>query len=273
VSNQHRPRKRFGQNFLRDTHVIDKILAAIAPRQDQHIVEIGPGEGALTRDLVKSGAQMTAVEIDKDLVPQLVQRFAGADNFSVTQADALTYDFRQLSVAGEKLRVVGNLPYNISTPLLFHLLQYADIIEDMHFMLQKEVVQRMAAGVGDGHYGRLSVMVQYACKVTPLLNVPPGAFFPAPKVDSAVLRLQPWPQLPHPAQDLRTLGNVVNIAFQQRRKTLRNALRTIISEDALTSLGIDSRLRPENLSLADFVAISNSVSNQKTEHHDPASAE
>lgn len=255
----HRPRKRFGQNFLRDGNIIDKIVAGIAPRPEQHIVEIGPGEGALTRGLVQSGARVTALEIDRDLVPRLLLHFGLEPDFELVQTDALEYDFNTLGSADKKLRVVGNLPYNISTPLLFHLLQHADIIEDMHFMLQKEVVQRMAASTGSGHYGRLSVMVQYACEVTPLFHVPPGAFFPPPKVDSAVLRLKPWPALPHPAENPVHLGKLVNTAFQQRRKTLRNALKNTIDADALASLGIDSKMRPENLSLADFVAISNSL--------------
>lgn len=265
----HRPRKRFGQNFLRDNTVIEKILAAIAPQPGQSIVEIGPGEGALTDDLIASGAQISALEIDKDLVPQLMLRFGLAENFQVIQADALTHDFSEMRTGPEQLRIVGNLPYNISTPLLFHLLGFAGEIADMHFMLQKEVVQRMAASPGSHHYGRLSVMVQYACRVTPLFNVPPGAFYPAPRVDSAVLRLQPWQPLPHPASDERLLGHVVNTAFQQRRKTLRNALRGIINEDALTLLEIDSKLRPENLSLANYVAISNAISGSNMESHAP----
>lgn len=256
---QHRPRKRFGQNFLRDANIIDKIIACIAPSAGQHLVEIGPGEGAITRALLASGVDVSALEIDKDLIPHLLLRFGLAENFSLQQADALNFDFSELCNDGRPLRVVGNLPYNISTPLLFHLLQSTELIHDMHFMLQKEVVQRMAAGVGSGNYGRLSVMVQYACQVTPLFEVPPGAFYPPPKVDSAILRLVPWGELPHPADDLNLLGQVVNTAFQQRRKTLRNALKSIISEDGLTRLGIDSKIRPENLSLADYVAISNSL--------------
>jgi 16S rRNA (adenine1518-N6/adenine1519-N6)-dimethyltransferase len=267
----HRPRKRFGQNFLRDAAIIDKMLAAIAPRPGQHIVEIGPGEGALTGGLLDGGAQLTAVEIDRDLVPRLLLHFGLAKNFQLQRADALDFDFSRLAEGDQRLRIVGNLPYNISTPLLFHLLQYTAVIEDLHFMLQKEVVQRMAAPVGGRSYGRLSIMVQYACEVTPLFEVPPGAFYPAPKVDSAVLRLRPWRQLPHPARDPRLLSRLVNIAFQQRRKTLRNALKSIISEESLTSLGIDSKIRPENLTLADYVAISNALPSTDTEQHDPAS--
>ncbi len=265
----HRPRKRFGQNFLRDNNVIDKIVAAVAPRPGQHIVEIGPGEGALSEALIASGTQVTALEIDRDLVPHLLLRFGLAANFTVIQADALLHDFSQMCSDDQKFRIVGNLPYNISTPLLFHLLEFATDIADMHFMLQKEVVQRMAAAPGSKHYGRLSIMVQYACRVDPLFEVPPGAFYPAPKVDSAVLRLTPWQQPPHPAADPRQLAHLVNVAFQQRRKTLRNALKGLISEEALTLLQIDSKMRPENLSLADYVAISNALSGPRTESHAP----
>lgn len=256
---QHRPRKRFGQNFLRDGNVIDRIVVAIAPKPGQRLVEIGPGEGALTAPLVASGAHLTTLEIDKDLAPRLLLHFGLEKNFELVQTDALTYDFAQLCDDKSALRIVGNLPYNISTPLLFHLLQYARFISDMHFMLQKEVVERIAAPAGSRTYGRLSVMVQYSCQVTPLFNVPPNAFFPPPRVDSAVLRLQPWKVLPHPATNHRHLSQLVNTAFQQRRKTVRNALKSIISEEALTSLGIDSKIRPENLALADFVKISNSL--------------
>lgn len=262
----HRPRKRFGQNFLRDAHIIDKIIAAVAPAPGQHIVEIGPGEGAITRGLVDSGTTLTALEIDRDLASRLRLEFGTAENFELVETDALTFDLAGLSAGGQRLRIVGNLPYNISTPLLFHLLQYTEIIDDLHFMLQKEVVERMSAAVGSRNYGRLSIMVQYACEVTPLFPVPARAFYPPPKVESAVLRLRPWRQLPHPAINHHHLGVLVNTAFQQRRKTVRNALKTIISEEALTSLGIDSKIRPENLSLEDFVNISNSL---QTTHRQP----
>ena len=258
-------RKRFGQNFLRDGHTIGRIIHAIAAKPDQHIIEIGPGHGALTEGLVNSGANITALEIDRDLVPSLLLQFGLKSNFHLQQTDALRVDFAGLVDDSEPLRVVGNLPYNISTPLLFHLLRYSECITDMHFMLQKEVVERMAAPPGGKHYGRLSVMVQYQCAVTPLLQVPPSAFRPAPKVDSTVVRLAPRAYPDARAESLETLGKVVNSAFQQRRKTLRNSLGGIITQEALNSLGIDSKIRAQNLSIADFVSISNWVNGA---HHD-----
>ena len=256
---QHRPRKRFGQNFLRDAQVIEKIVRSVNPAGQQSIVEIGPGQGAITRGLVASGARVSAIEIDRDLAARLQQAFAHADNFQLHEADALRFDFSSLRPVAGRLRIVGNMPYNISTPLIFHLLQAGDLIDDMHFMLQKEVVERLAAQPGNGDYGRLSVMVQYHCQVMPLFEVPPGAFFPAPKVDSAVVRLVLRRHIATPARNTRVLGQVVNAAFGQRRKTLRNALRGLIDEGALTSLGIDSKMRAENLSLEDFVTISNAL--------------
>ena len=181
----HHPRKRFGQNFLQDGRIVDKIVAAIAASAGQHIVEIGPGRGAITRGLLDSGAQVTALEIDRDLIAHLLLHFGLADNFTLMEADALRFDYTSLATPTEQLRVVGNLPYNISSPLIFLLLQHRKLIKDMYFMLQKEVVERMAAESGGKSYGRLSVMVQYHCEVTPLFQVPPGAFYPAPKVDSA----------------------------------------------------------------------------------------
>ena len=200
------------------------------------------------------------IEIDRDLHAHLKGWFTNESNFTIHQADALQFDYGQLIKPEHALRVVGNLPYNISTPLIFHLLGYASAIRDMHFMLQKEVVQRMAAGPGGGDYGRLSVMVQYRCKVEALFIVPPGAFNPPPKVESAVVRLTPFATPPHPAQDEACLRQVVNAAFQQRRKTLRNGLKGLITAEALESLGIDSKLRAEQLPLADFVRISNAIS-------------
>ena len=228
-----RPRKRFGQNFLHDQQVIARIHGAIAARPGQRIIEIGPGHGALTRGLVDSGADITAVEIDRDLIPHLLLHFGLKPNFHLEQADALRTDFARFSTSDQPLRIVGNLPYNISTPLIFHLLQHESLISDMHFLLQKEVVERMAAAPDSGAYGRLSVMVQYHCEVTPLFQVPPGAFQPAPKVDSAIVRLTPRPYPHAHADNTRVLGKVVNAAFQQRRKTLRNALRGINTEQNL----------------------------------------
>ena len=194
------------------------------------------------------------VELDRDLIPVLRTKFFNYPNFRIHEADALSFDFSQLAT-DKPLRIVGNLPYNISTPLIFHLLSQAGVVQDMHFMLQKEVVQRLAAMPGDNNYGRLGIMAQYFCRVQPLFEVGPGAFRPAPKVDSAIVRLVPHQTLPHPARDLATLQAVVRTAFNARRKTLRKALAGMVSVEQLQSLGIDDNLRPENLSLADYVAI------------------
>ena len=222
---QHKARKRFGQNFLHDAGVIDRILRAINAKSSDRLLEIGPGQGALTQGILSSGGQLDVVELDKDLIPILNQQFAGMSNFSLHQGDALKFDFKSLNAAPRTLRVVGNLPYNISTPLIFHLLKNADLIRDMHFMLQKEVVERMAAGPGGGDWGRLSIMVQYHCRVEHLFNVGPGAFNPPPKVDSAIVRLVPHDGLPHRTtrpRRLRALGR------QTQRATGRNAICRLI---------------------------------------------
>lgn len=256
---EHRARKRFGQNFLRDPGIIDRIQRSIAARPGQHLVEIGPGQGALTEGLLSSGAELTAIELDRDLAGWLRQRWADCGRFALVESDALKVDFRQLQRAGEPLRVVGNLPYNISTPLLFHLFDYLDIIADMHFMLQWEVVERMAARPNTADYGRLSVMTQYHCQVQRLFAVPPESFDPRPKVMSAIVRLAPHAERPWRADDEAMLERVVREAFGQRRKTLRNALRQLAGDGLLESLGIDPGRRPETLSVAEFVAIANAV--------------
>ena len=252
---QHRARKRFGQNFLHDAGVIDRILRAIHPLVGERLLEIGPGQGALTEGLVNSGAQLDVIELDKDLIPLLKLRFGLKHNFQLHEGDALQFDFSTLDVAPRSLRVVGNLPYNISTPLIFHLLEQAELIHDMHFMLQKEVVQRLCAKPGGGDWGRLSIMVQYHCKVEHLFNVGPGAFRPPPKVDSAIVCLVPHEQLPHPAQDYRALDRIVREAFNQRRKTIRNTLKTLMTTDDIEAAGVDASLRPEQLGLAEFVRL------------------
>ncbi|MCY1501455.1 Ribosomal RNA small subunit methyltransferase A [compost metagenome] len=254
---QHRARKRFGQNFLHDAGVIHRILRSIAPREGQHLVEIGPGQGALTEGLVDSGARLDVIELDLDLIPQLKWRFGLKPNFALHQGDALKFDFATLPVAGEKLRVVGNLPYNISTPLIFHLLEHAGVIQDMHFMLQKEVVERLAAEPGGGDWGRLSIMVQYFCRVDYLFTVGPGAFNPPPKVESAIVRLVPYDEPPHPARDHRLLERVVREAFNMRRKTLRNTLKGLLSSEDIEAVGVDPTLRPEQLDVAAFVRLAN----------------
>ena len=250
----HRPRKRFGQNFLHDPGIINRIVTVIGPQPGDRLVEIGPGKGAITLPLLQAAGRLQVVELDRDLVGPLQARCGSAGALTVHNADALKMNFCELS-GGEKLRVVGNLPYNISTPLLFHLLAQSHCIADMHFMLQKEVVDRIAAAPGSGQYGRLSIMVQYRCNVTPLFNIGPGAFQPAPKVESAFVRLQPWKTLPVTVRDEVMLGRIVQQAFGQRRKTLRNALRGMLDEAQIRSLDIDPAARAEVLGIADFARL------------------
>lgn len=252
----HVPRKRFGQHFLHDTNVIERIAAAIAPQPGDTLVEIGPGEGALTAALLARLPRMHAVELDRDLVPRLRARFG--DALDVHQADALRFDFAALAPP-EGLRVAGNLPYNISTPLIFHLLVSAACIRDMTFLLQLEVVERLAAAPGSKRYGRLSVMVQYRCRVDALFRVGPGAFRPPPKVDSAVVRLQPHAELPHPARDEALLARLVAQAFSQRRKTLGRALKGLLDAQDIAAAGVDPGRRAETLSVAEFVALADAA--------------
>lgn len=260
----HQARKRFGQNFLHDQGVIRRIISAINPAQDDHLVEIGPGQGALTRPLAASGARLDCIELDRDLASFLDKEFAGASNVTMYQHDILKFDLRQLTSTPQRLRIIGNLPYNISTPVLFYLLQNHALIRDMTFMLQLEVVQRMAAQCGDSSYGRLGLMLQYYCEVIPLFNVPSAAFTPRPKVSSAIVQLIPHRQFPVQAKDPDCLQIVIRTAFNQRRKTLKNSLKTLISEEVLNSLHLDVSLRPENLTLADYVLISDAVSDQES---------
>jgi 16S rRNA (adenine1518-N6/adenine1519-N6)-dimethyltransferase len=249
------PRKRFGQHFLHDRGVVAKILAAVDPRRGDDMVEIGPGLGALTAPLLERVDRLHVVEIDRNLARHL----RGAhppDRLAVHEGDALEFDFGALPAG---LRVVGNLPYNISTPLLFRLAAFAPRLRDLHFMLQKEVVERMVAAPSTSAYGRLSVMLQYRFEMAKLFDVKPGAFRPPPKVDSAFVRLTPLPAAALGARDEAALARVVTAAFTKRRKQLRNALADVIGEAALRTLGIDPQLRPENLSVADYVAIANAV--------------
>ncbi|MFZ5757249.1 MAG: 16S rRNA (adenine(1518)-N(6)/adenine(1519)-N(6))-dimethyltransferase RsmA [Pseudomonadota bacterium] len=253
----HRARKRFGQNFLHDPNIIGRIVRSIAPQPGESLVEIGPGLGALTAPLVAGAGFLDVIEIDRDLAPRIAERFG--KQVEVHEADALKFDFAALAQQrGRRLRVVGNLPYNISTPLVFHLLENAGHIADMHFMLQKEVVDRMGAAAGDDDYGRLSVLLQYRCRVEPLFTVPPEAFSPRPKVHSAIVRL--LPQSPaHPARDEALLYRLVTQAFSQRRKTLRNALRTMLDEAGIAGCGIDPAVRPEMLTVAQFVTLADAA--------------
>jgi len=261
---KHQARKRFGQNFLVDEGVIRHIVRSIGPSKKDKLVEIGPGQGAITASLLDSCPNLNVVELDRDLIPMLKVRFDRYPNFTVHEADALNFDFSQLVEAGEALRVVGNLPYNISTPLIFRLLAQRQIISDMHFMLQKEVVLRLAAAPSEKNYGRLSVMSQYYCEVENLFDVPPECFRPAPKVMSAIVRITPYKTLPVVAKDVEYLEHVVKLAFQQRRKTLRNALKTLLADTNTESLSIDLGLRAEQLSVADFVQLSDELLEMKT---------
>lgn len=252
---RHRPRKRFGQNFLVDRTVIERIVAAVAPKPDDRIIEIGPGHGALTNALLGVVRRLEVVEIDRDLAAELA-RSHPAQSLRIHVADALKFDF---GASGERFRVVGNLPYNISSPLLFRLLEYADRIDDVHVMLQKEVVDRMIAQPSTSEYGRLSVMLRYRFKIERLFKVAPGSFRPMPKVESAVARLTPHAAMPCVARDPAVFARVVALAFGQRRKTLRNALSPIADGATLERAGVNPQARGETLSIEAFVALSNAL--------------
>lgn len=262
---KHQPRKRFGQNFLHDNSVIREIVDSIHLSRGDNLLEIGPGMGALTEPLLAEVDAMTVVELDRDLADSLRIRIGANShpNFTIIKANAMHVDYRELySAERGKLRVVGNLPYNISTPILFHLLSYADVIQDMHFMLQKEVVERITADVGSKIYGRLSVIMQYYCHTDYLLTVPRGAFNPPPKVTSAVFRLTPHINKPIIAEDEAYFALVVRETFNHRRKTLRaifknSTLLPTLNEDDFAACAIDPQARPETLSVKDFVALSN----------------
>lgn len=252
----HTARKRFGQHFLHDKQIIQRLVDVIAPLPSDHLVEIGPGQGALTVPVLKMAGTLDAIELDRDLIPALKSRCADKGHLIVHEADALAFDFATL-VQDKKLRIIGNLPYNISTPLIFHLLTFASHIVDMHFMLQKEVVDRIAATPNDEAYGRLSIMVQYHCQVTSLFDISPHAFYPPPQVNSSVVRLVPLPEIPFRAMDYPHFEMIVREAFSHRRKTLRNALKNIMFDEDWETISIDSHLRPEELGVEDYVKISN----------------
>ena len=253
----HKARKRFGQNFLHDPGIIRKIVRAISPSGQDHLVEIGPGMGAITELLLEENGQLDVIELDRDLIPGLKVKFFNYPDFTIHEADALKFDFSQLRQTEEKLRVVGNLPYNISTPLIFHLLSFQGLIHDMHFMLQKEVVERLAAKPGTGEWGRLSVMAQYYCDIEALFLVPPECFKPQPKVDSAIVRMTPKQEPSLKALDEKMLADTLRSAFAQRRKTLRNNMKGLVSSEELEALAIDPQRRPETLSLEEFVKLAN----------------
>lgn len=253
---KHIAKKRFGQNFLTDQGVIDSLVSAISPKADDLMVEIGPGLGALTKPLLQKLDMLHVVEVDRDIIAWMQTEYA-KNSITIHNSDALKFDF---SALGEHIRVVGNLPYNISTPILFHLLDNVKVITDMHFMLQKEVVERMVAAPSTAAYGRLSVMLQYRLQMEYLFTVPPEAFDPAPKVESAFVRCVPHASLPYIANDEILFAKVVTATFGQRRKTLRNTLKGLLDDEGFSALNIDSQLRAENLRVADFVAIANHLS-------------
>jgi 16S rRNA (adenine1518-N6/adenine1519-N6)-dimethyltransferase len=256
----HQARKRFGQHFLTATDVISDIVHAVAANADDTLVEIGPGQGALTIPLANTGAQLHAIEFDRDLAAPLRRRFADAPNVTIHEFDALKFDYATL---GSDLRIVSNLPYNISTPMLFRLIEYKSCIRDLHLMLQKEVVDRMAAVPGSKSYGRLSIMLGCHMEVQPLFDVPPGAFSPPPKVNSGVVALRPLPDDAFDVEDPGQFAALVAKAFSQRRKTIRNALKELVDTDQLLSVGIEPTDRPERVPIKDWVALANLIQRQK----------
>ncbi len=258
MHNHHRPRKRFGQNFLQNQAIIENILEVIHIKANDHVIEIGPGLGALTRPLLQKLDKLTAIEIDRDLQARLSAMPEATNRLTVIGGDALSIDYSKF---GEGLRLIGNLPYNISTPLLFHLLHFVSYIDDMHFMLQKEVVERLAAQPGNKTYGRISVMIQYYCEVTHLFDVPPEAFYPEPKVNSAIVRLTPHHPSPYPEINFSDLEKIVAQSFSMRRKTITNNLKPIMNAATIASLGIDPTLRPEQLELINYIQLAKYISN------------
>lgn len=255
----HQARKRFGQNFLQDQNIINNILGSAMICNDENWIEIGAGQGALTEPLLQKVSHLDVVELDRDLVTFLEQKFTGYTNLKIHSSDALRFDFSSLIRENKKLHIIGNLPYNISTPLMFHLLETTDCIADMLFMLQKEVVSRICAEPNSKLYGRLGVMMQYYCKTEWLFDVPPESFNPVPKVMSAIVRLVPHQKPPVDVDNVRILAKVVSEAFSQRRKTLRNSLGKLLTETEILELGIDASVRAENVSLAQFAKLANVV--------------
>jgi 16S rRNA (adenine1518-N6/adenine1519-N6)-dimethyltransferase len=248
-------KKKLGQHFLVDQNVINKLVRNISPNDKDIIVEIGPGDGAMTKSILPSVKKMYLIEKDTDLLNELVLTLHNYKNSKIINQDILKYDF---SIFDNPFRVIGNLPYNISTEIIFKMCKINNIV-DMHFMLQKEVVDRISASPGNKNYGRLSVMIQYYCNVCPLFLVPPSAFSPSPKVDSMIVLLYPHKEIPHVAENLKFFSKLVRICFQQRRKTMRNSIKLLLSEKYIEKLSIDLTLRPEQLSVAQFVNLSNQI--------------
>jgi 16S rRNA (adenine1518-N6/adenine1519-N6)-dimethyltransferase len=251
----HRARKRFGQHFLHDQNVIERILRSINPLPGDDLIEVGPGQGALTYPLLKICHELIAIELDRDLVPVLNREAGAYGKLEVINADILEFDLANLG-ANRKFRLVGNLPYNISTPLMFHMLESMTQIEDMHFMVQKEVALRIVADPGNTNYGRLSVMLQCRCECQYLFDVAPGSFTPPPRVDSAVIRMIPLARPAHDFGDEKNFAAIVQTAFGQRRKTIANSLKTLVSRELIEACDIDPGLRAENLSIGDFARLS-----------------
>ncbi len=256
MSGAHRPRKRFGQHFLCDPMIIEQIVAAIQPHDSEKIVEVGPGRGAISQPLANLAGEFHAIELDRDLAAALRKQFAPRANVVIHEGDVLKFDFATI---GSELRIVGNLPYNISTPLMFRLVEFRRVIRDMHFMLQKEVVDRMAAPPGNKTYGRLSIMLGCHMEVEPLFDVPASAFDPPPKVTSSVVRLRPLPADAYEISDHEGLSRIVAEAFSHRRKTLRNALKASATEEDLIAAGMDPQSRPERATIANYVALANLI--------------
>ena len=257
----HQARKRFGQNFLHDAFIIDQIVSAINPQLNQNLLEIGPGLGALTEPVAEQVERLICIELDRDLAQRLRTHPFINKKLHIIEADILSVDLTDIATTANKLRVFGNLPYNISTPLIFHMFNFLHLIQDMHFMLQYEVVKRLCASVGDKLYGRLSIMTAYYCQSIPVLKVPPSAF--KPKVESAIVRLIPHEKPPVTVNHVESLEKVVAIAFNQRRKTLRNSLAGILSADLIETIDIDSSARAQELSLNDYARLSNLYDQQR----------
>ncbi len=261
----HKAKKRFGQNFLHDPTVIGRIVSTINPKPGDNLIEIGPGPGALTQPVLKQCGKMRVIELDREVIPKLKMFCLGDGELEVIESDALKIDFQQFVEQPGTLRVIGNLPYNISTPLMFHLFSQISAIQDMHFMLQKEVVDRLCAVPGNKDYGRLSIMAQYYCQPEFMFVVKPGAFNPPPKVDSAIIKLTPKPQQAIERTDVKLLNEVVTSAFSLRRKTIRNSLKKYLTNDDFDSLELNPGERAENLSPDQFIASANHLLTKRSQ--------
>ncbi len=254
---QHRAKKRFGQNFLVDANIIEKIISSINPAADDHVIEIGPGLGALTQPLLHLLKRVDVIELDRDVIPEL-HKLEGQEKLSIHNTDVLAFDFTQFRESNfpqGQLRIIGNLPYNISTAVLFHLIKHRNTIHDLHFMLQKEVVERIAADVGSHDYGRLTVMMQLYFKISPLFLVAPQCFRPVPRVESAVVRLTPVTDLPISPDEHESFAGLIKQAFSQRRKTLKNTLKGLYDPDEIKAAGVDPGKRPQEMSISDYISL------------------